>query len=44
MESFKKLSKQTFTSKTDPTLLVAREVGNIYTGSLYGGIASLLAV
>ena len=33
-----------FENKTVPTLLLAREVGNMYTASLYGGLASLLAM
>lgn len=33
-----------FDTKTVPTLLMAKEVGNMYTASLYGGLASLLAV
>lgn len=33
-----------FENKTVPTLLLAREVGNMYTASLYGGLASLLAI
>ena len=33
-----------FEAKTVPTLLAAKEVGNMYTASLYGGLASLLAV
>ena len=29
--------------KTDPSLLLGKEVGNMYTASLYGGLSSLLA-
>ena len=38
-----KSSTAEFKSKTDPTALLGREVGNMYTASLYGGLASLLA-
>ncbi len=30
-------------AKTEPSLLLGREVGNMYTASLYGGLVSLLA-
>jgi hydroxymethylglutaryl-CoA synthase len=30
-------------AKVEPTLLLARELGNIYTGSLYAGLVSLIA-
>ena len=33
---------ETFQTKVEPGLLGAREVGNIYTGSVYMGMASLL--
>lgn len=33
---------ETFTRKVEPGLLGAREVGNIYTGSVYMGLVSLL--
>ncbi len=36
------LYTETFRSKVEPGLLGAREVGNIYTGSVYMGLASLL--
>lgn len=39
-----KSSATEFKAKTDPTLLLGREVGNMYTASLYGGLAGLLAV
>lgn len=32
-----------FKAKTDPTTLLGREVGNMYTASLYGGLVSLIA-
>uniref|UniRef100_A0A914VMD5 Hydroxymethylglutaryl-CoA synthase n=1 Tax=Plectus sambesii TaxID=2011161 RepID=A0A914VMD5_9BILA len=35
-------SEQLFRAKTDPSLLFARRIGNMYTGSLYGGLCSLL--
>ena len=38
-----KASLGMFESKTKPSLLVAQQVGNTYTSSLYGGLASLLA-
>jgi hydroxymethylglutaryl-CoA synthase len=36
------LFRETFHAKVEPGLLGAREVGNIYTGSVYMGLASLL--
>ena len=36
------LFAETFKAKVEPGLLSAREVGNIYTGSVYMGLASLL--
>ena len=38
-----KASEEVFHKKTVPSLLVAKEVGNMYTASLYGGIVSLLS-
>ena len=38
-----KCSSPEFEKKTVPTLLLGKEVGNMYTASLYGGLASLLA-
>ena len=38
-----KASEGAFRSKVAPALVVAKEVGNMYTASLYGGIVSLLA-
>jgi len=38
-----KISFDAFSSKTDASLMVARNVGNMYTASLYGGLASLIA-
>ena len=39
-----KSSAADFKAKTDTSLLLGREVGNMYTASLYGGLASLLAL
>ena len=36
-------SKLEFKEKTQPSILLGAEVGNMYTASLYGGLASLLA-
>ena len=38
-----KCSAQEFKDKTDTSLLLGREVGNMYTASLYGGLVSILA-
>ena len=38
-----KVSEDSYNSLTEPSVLVAKEVGNMYTASLYGGLASLLA-
>jgi hydroxymethylglutaryl-CoA synthase len=35
-------SKSAFTAKTKPSLLIATNVGNMYTPSLYGGLVSYL--
>lgn len=35
-------SKEDFELKTNPSLLVASQIGNMYTSSLYGGLVSLL--
>lgn len=35
-------SKKTFETKTKPSLLIATNVGNMYTPSLYGGLVSYL--
>ena len=37
-----KCNHKMFESKAKPSLLLAREVGNTYTPSLYGALASLL--
>jgi hydroxymethylglutaryl-CoA synthase len=41
-KTFMTLSKSVFEEKTQPSLLVANQVGNMYTPSLYGGLVSLL--
>jgi hydroxymethylglutaryl-CoA synthase len=41
-EARQDLYTETFRAKVEPGLLGAREVGNIYTGSVYMGLASLL--
>jgi len=41
-KSFMEASKETFDSKTEPSLLIAKNVGNMYTPSLYGGLVSFL--
>jgi len=41
-ENREALFEETFKAKVEPGLLGAREVGNIYTGSVYMGLASLL--
>lgn len=37
-----KTSRTTFETKTEPSLFLAKKVGNMYTPSLYGGLASHL--
>ena len=37
-----KCSQKSYDKKTAPSLFLAREVGNMYTPSLYGCLASLL--
>nr|ANW09589.1 HMG CoA synthase [Monochamus alternatus] len=41
-KAFLNYSKETFDKKTSPSLLIASQVGNMYTPSLYGGLISLL--
>ncbi|KAK6165638.1 hypothetical protein SNE40_022528 [Patella caerulea] len=41
--NFVKASQKMFELKTKPSLLVSNQVGNMYTPSLYGGLASLIA-
>ncbi|KJE90152.1 hydroxymethylglutaryl-CoA synthase 1, variant [Capsaspora owczarzaki ATCC 30864] len=40
--AFLERSKKTYAEKTQPTVLLAKQLGNMYTGSLYGGLVSLL--
>ncbi|KAG5321118.1 HMCS1 synthase, partial [Pseudoatta argentina] len=39
---FMQLSKADFEQKTEPSLLIANQVGNMYTPSVYSGLVSLL--
>ena len=41
-KAFMEHSKSIFEEKTKPSLLLAYEVGNMYTASLYGSLVSLL--
>jgi len=41
-KSFMDISKVTFESKTRPSLMIATNVGNMYTPSLYGGLVSFI--
>lgn len=41
-KAFLASSKEQFSQKTCPSLLIARQVGNMYTPSLYGGLVSLI--
>ncbi|KAL5017079.1 hypothetical protein ScPMuIL_006668 [Solemya velum] len=41
--SFLKASKEIYESKTKPGLLISNQVGNMYTPSVYGGLASFLS-
>ncbi|XP_049876946.1 hydroxymethylglutaryl-CoA synthase 1 [Pectinophora gossypiella] len=41
-KAFMTYSKDLFEEKTKPSLHIARNVGNMYTASLYGGLASYL--
>ncbi|XP_033637166.1 hydroxymethylglutaryl-CoA synthase 1-like [Asterias rubens] len=42
-KAFMNCSKEMFAAKTKPSTLVANQVGNMYTPSLYGGLVSFLA-
>jgi hydroxymethylglutaryl-CoA synthase len=42
LETQEEIYNRTFSSKVAPGLMGVREVGNIYTGSLYMGLVSLL--
>ncbi|KAB0803199.1 hypothetical protein PPYR_00169 [Photinus pyralis] len=41
-KTFMTTTKGSFETKTQPTLLLANQIGNMYTASLYGGLVSLL--
>lgn len=41
--SFLKASKEIYEKKTKPGLLISNQVGNMYTPSVYGGLASFLS-
>ncbi|XP_076392143.1 hydroxymethylglutaryl-CoA synthase [Megachile rotundata] len=41
-KAFMNLSKADFNKKTQPSLLISSQVGNMYTPSVYSGLASLL--
>lgn len=41
-KAFMKYSEELFEEKTKPSLYIAKNVGNMYTPSLYGGLASYL--
>ncbi|XP_028047962.2 hydroxymethylglutaryl-CoA synthase 1 [Monomorium pharaonis] len=41
-KAFMQLSKTDFEQKTQPSLLIANQVGNMYTPSVYSGLVSLL--
>ncbi|XP_015181084.1 PREDICTED: hydroxymethylglutaryl-CoA synthase 1 [Polistes dominula] len=41
-KAFVTLSKSNFTDKTEPSLFLANQVGNMYTASVYSGLVSLL--
>lgn len=38
-----KAAAEAYELRTVPTILLGQEVGNMYTASLYGGLASLMA-
>ena len=42
-KTFVAVSKNMFAEKVEPTLLMAKMIGNMYCGSLYGCLASLLS-
>lgn len=42
-KAFMDYSQALFQAKTKPSLLLATQVGNMYTPSVYGGLASFLA-
>lgn len=42
-KTFMDFSKNAFNKRVAPTLLAAKQLGNMYCGSLYGGLASLVS-
>lgn len=42
-KAFVGYSESLFQAKTKPSLLLATQVGNMYTPSVYGGLASLIS-
>lgn len=42
-KAFMTVTKDGFNTKTAPSLLVAQNIGNMYTASVYGGLVSLLS-
>ena len=42
-KAFMKSSREVYQNKTFTSTLLGREVGNMYTASMYGSLASLLA-
>lgn len=40
--AFLQASKEIYAEKTQPAVLLGKNIGNMYTGSLYGGLVSLL--
>ena len=38
-----KAAAEAYELRTVPTILLGQQVGNMYTASLYGGLASLMA-
>ncbi len=42
-KGFMNFTKSEFKTKVSPSLLAAKNMGNMYCGSLYGGLASLLS-
>ena len=41
-KAFMTASKEMFDAKTQPSMLMSNQVGNMYTPSIYGGLASLI--
>ena len=41
-KAFMSAAKDLYAKKTQPSLLISNQVGNMYTPSVYGGLASLL--